>query len=172
MSELNMNGKEAAEEAVETATETFKKVEADMTKMFEGMDMAVPEAFRSFAEQSVTQSREAYEKAKDAMEETVEVLEKSLDQAGQGAAAFNRKVIDITQTNLNSGFDLAKDIAGAKNIAEIMQLQSSFARAQFEALAKQAEEVRELTTKIATDTTSPIKDHVTRSIDKVTATQH
>lgn len=171
MSQLNTNSAKGAEKAVESATQTHKKVEADMNKVFEGMDMAVPEAVRSLAEQTVTQSREAYERAKDAMEETVEVLEKSLDQAGQGAAAFNRKVIDITQTNLNTGFDLAKDMAGAKNIAEIMQLQSSFARAQFEALAKQAEEVRELTAKIATDTTSPIKDHMTRSIDKFSSTQ-
>jgi phasin len=169
MSEMNTNGIQGAEEAVEATTEAFKKVEADMTKLFEGVDMAVPEAFRSFAEQSVAQSREAYEKAKDAMEEAVEVLEKSIDKAGQGTAAFNRKMIDITQANLNSGFDLAKNLAGAKNITEIMELQSAFFRSQFETLAKQAEEVRDLTTKIATDTTDPIKDHVSRSIDKVKA---
>jgi phasin len=169
MTELNRNGAEAAEAAVEAATSTYKKMEADMTKMFEGLDMAVPEAVRSFAEQTVTQSREAYEQAKGAMEEAVEVLEKSIDQAGQGAAALNRKVIDITQTNLNTGFDLAKDLAGAKNIAEIMELQASFARKQFETLTGQAEEIRELTTKFATKTTDPLKEHMTRSIDKVMA---
>jgi phasin len=114
----------------------------------------------------VTQSREAYENAKEALEDAVEVLEQSIDQAGQGTAALNRKVIDIAQTNLNTGFDLAKDLAGAKNLAEIMELQASFARKQFEAFTTQAEELRTLSTKIATDTTNPLKDHVSRSIDK------
>ncbi len=166
MSDININN---PDEAVETAEESFKKVEAGVSELFEGVDMAVPEAVRAIAEQTVTQSREAYETAKDTMEEAVEVLEKSIDQAGQGAAAFNRKVIDNAQTNLNTGFDLAKDLASAKNIAEIMELQASYARKQFESLTAQAEEIRTLSTKIATDTTDPIKDHVSQSIDKVMA---
>jgi phasin len=166
MSDFNMN---STDEAVETAADSFKKVEAGVSELFEGVDMAVPEAVRAMAEKTVTQSREAYEAAKGTMEEAVEVLEKSIDQAGQGATALNRKVIDNAQTNLNTGFDMAKELAGAKNIAEFMELQSSFARKQFEALTAQAEEIRELSTKIATDTSNPIKDHVTRSIDKVTS---
>jgi len=166
MSDFNLN---KTDEAVETTAESFKKVEAGVSELFEGVDMAVPEAVRAIAEQTVTQSREAYETAKDTMEEAVEVLEKSIDQAGQGAAAFNRKVIDNAQTNLNTGFDLAKDLASAKNIEEIIELQASYARKQFEALTAQAEEIRTLSTKIATDTTDPIKDHVSQSIDKVMA---
>ena len=98
------------------------------------------------------------------MEASFEALERSLGQAGQGAAALNRKVIELAQTNLNTGFDLAKDLAGAKNAAEIMEVQASFVRKQFGAFATQAEEVRTLTTKIAADTASPIKDHVSRSL--------
>jgi len=166
MSDINLNG---TNEAVETVTDTFKKMEAGVSELFEGVDMAVPEAVRAIAEKTVTQSREAYETAKGSMEEAVEVLEKSIDQAGQGAAALNRKVIDNAQTNLNTGFDLAKDLASAKNIAEIMELQASYARKQFESLSAQAEEIRNLSTQIATDTTNPIKDHVSQSIDKVMA---
>ncbi len=165
MSDVNLNG---AEEAVETTADSFKKVEAGVSELFNGVDMAVPEAVRAIAEQTVTQSREAYETAKGSMEEAVEALEKSIDHAGQGAAAFNRKVIDNAQTNLNTGFDLAKDLAGAKNIAEIMEFQASFARKQFESLSAQAEEIRTLSVKVATDAANPLKDHVSRSIDKAT----
>lgn len=167
MPEMNGNGVQEAKETVEAAAETVKAVEKDVNEAFAGLDVAVPEAVRTVAEKTVKQGREAYENAKDAMEEAVEVLEKSIDQAGQGAAAINRKVIDITQTNLNTGFDLAKDLAGAKNVAEIMELQSAYVRKQFEVLTAQAEEIRALSTKIASDATSPLKDHVTRSIDKV-----
>jgi len=169
MSDMNGNGVNDAKEAVDAAAETLKAVESGVKEAFAGLDVAVPEAVRTVAEQTVTQSREAYENAKDAMEEAVEVLEKSIDHAGQGAAAINRKVIDMTQTNLNTGFDLAKDLAGAKNVAEIMELQSAFVRKQFESLAAQAEEIRTLSTQIATDTANPLKEHVSRSIDKVTS---
>ena len=167
MSDLNGNGVQDAKEAVDAAAKSLKAVEAGVSEAFAGLDVAVPEAVRTVAENTVKQSREAYENAKDAMEDAVEVLEKSIDQAGQGAAAINRKVIDITQTNLNTGFDLAKNLAGAKNVAEIMELQGAFVRRQFEVLTAQAEEIRSLSTQIASDTTNPLKDHVTRSIDKV-----
>jgi phasin len=119
------------------------------------------------AEKTVTQTREAYEKAKDALEDAVDALERSFDAAGQGAAAFNRKLIDITQRNLNSGFDLAKKLAGAKNLAEIVELQSAFIRQQFDAMASQAGEIRALSTKIAADASEPIKAQVSRTMDKV-----
>ena len=80
-------------------------------------------------------------------------LRNPLIRPGQGAAAINRKVIDIAQTNLNTSFDLAKDIAGAKNVAEIMELQSAFVRKHFETIAAQAEEIRELSTQVASKTT-------------------
>jgi phasin len=113
------------------------------------------------------QTREAYERAKDTLEEAVDAMERSFDAAGQGAAAFNRKIIEITQRNLNSSFDLAKKLAAAKNLTEIVELQSAYVRQQFDALASQAGEIRALSSKIAADTTEPIKAQVTRSMDKV-----
>jgi phasin len=153
------------QEAAEQMTESFKTV----TKEFEALklDTTVPESVRMLAEKTVTQTREAYERGKESLEESIDALERSFDAAGQGATAFNRKLIDIAQRNLNSGFDLAKSMAGAKNLAEIVELQSAFLRGQFEVFASQAGEIRALTSKIAADTTEPIKDQVTRSFEAV-----
>jgi phasin len=156
---------EAAPEGVESVSAAAKpEVEIKPAKaMIEGFE-AFPETVRAAAEKIVTQSRDAYEKSKDAMEETVEMLEQSIDKAGQGTAAINRKVIEATQSNLNSGFELAKDLAGAKNVAEIFQLQSAFARKQLEAFTTQVTELRELSTKVATDSAEPLKAHMERSM--------
>jgi hypothetical protein len=51
-------------------------------------------------------------------------------------------MVDATQRNLNSSFDLAKSLAGASNLSEIVALQVAFYRRQFDAVAMQAEEVR------------------------------
>jgi phasin len=124
------------------------------------LDTAFPEAARVFAEKTVAQTREAYDRSKDALEAAVDTLEKSFDAAGQGAVALNRKIIDIAQRNLNSGFDLAKNLAGAKNLAEMVEVQAVYWREQLGALAAQAEEVRALSTKVTADTAEPIKAHV------------
>ena len=152
-------------EAIEKASEAFESA----VKEFDALkfDTNVPESVRALAEKTVNQTREAYERSKDAMEDSIDAMERSFDAAGQGATAFNRKLIDIAQRNLNSGFDLAKNMAGAKNLAEIVELQSAFIRSQFEVFASQAGEIRALTTKIAADTSEPIKDQVSRSFDAV-----
>jgi phasin len=153
------------QETAEKITDSFKKA----AKEFEALklDTTVPESVRALAEKTVNQARDAYERGKEALEESIDALERSFDAAGQGATAFNRKLIDIAQRNLNSGFDLAKSLAGAKNLAEIVELQSGFIRSQFDVFASQANEIRALSTKIAADTTEPLKDQVSRSFESV-----
>ena len=160
-----MNENFPPQAAADEVQKTFRRTAEQFEKL--SMDTTVPESVRALAEKTVTQTREAYEKGKDALEEAVDALERSFDAAGQGATAFNRKLIDIAQRNLNSGFDLAKSLAGAKNLAEIVELQSAFLRHQFDVFANQASEIRALTTKIAADTTEPIKAQVTRSMDTI-----
>ena len=150
--------------AAEKARDTYRKT----TAQFEGLtlDAAFPEAARAHAEKAVAQTREAYDRSQEALEAGLDAMEKSFDAAGQGAAALNRKIIDIAQRNLNSGFDLAKSLAGAKNLAHILELQGAYWRKQFGTLMAQAEEVRALSTKMAADTAEPIKAHVTNSMDE------
>ena len=80
---------------------------------------------------------------------------------GQGAKALNSKVMHIAQCNIDSGFDLAKSLAGIKNLADVIELQAAYCRKQFDALGAQAEEVRSLST---TDAARPARDQVTRGI--------
>ena len=88
------------------------------------------EAVRAFAEKNITQTREVYERSKDTLDAVLKSWESSFDAAGQGAVALNRKVIDIVQRNINSGFDLVKSLAGAKTVAEAMELQATYWRKQ------------------------------------------
>ena len=96
-------------EAIEKASETFSTAAKELDAL--KLDTSVPESVRALAEKTVNQTREAYERSKDAMGGSIEAMERSFDAAGQGATAFNRKLIDIAQRNLNSGFDRAKSLA-------------------------------------------------------------
>ncbi|HET9574335.1 MAG TPA: phasin family protein [Methyloceanibacter sp.] len=158
-----MNDTYTPQAAAEQARDAFRKA----AKEFETLkiDTTVPESVRALAEKTVNQTREAYERGKEQLEEAIDALERSFDAAGQGATAFNRKLIDLAQRNLNSAFDFAKKLAGAKTLGEIVELQSAFIRSQFDVFASQASEIRALTTKIAADTTEPIKHQVTKTFE-------
>jgi len=128
-------------------------------------DGSVPEAVRSMNEKTVAQTREVYDRSKDAFDTSVSTLERTFDAAGQGVAAFNRKIVDIAQRNVNAAFDLAKSLAGAKNLAEILQLQGAYWQKLFGNLTSQAEEVRALSTKVAAAAGEPLKEQVKRGVD-------
>ena len=147
----------------QTVAEQGRKNYRDVTTP----DAALPETVRAMVEKAVDQSREVYDRSKDALDASVATLERTFDAAGQGAVAFNRKIIDLAQRNVNSGFDLAKSLAGAKNLSEIVELQTAHWRKQFDALTAQAEEVRALSTKVTADTAEPIKAHVTRGMNEL-----
>lgn len=81
----------------------------------------VPNTVRVLAERNVAQTRELYEGI-------LESWQKSFGAAGQGAAALNRKLIDLAERNINTGFDLATGLAGARDFGEVMELQATYWR--------------------------------------------
>jgi phasin len=147
----------------QTAAEQGRKNYRDVTTP----DAPVPETVRAMVEKAVDQSREVYDRSKDALDASVATLERTFDAAGQGAVAFNRKLIDIAQRNVNSGFDLAKSLAGAKNLSEMVEFQAAYWQKLLGTLVSQAEEVRALSTKVATAAGEPLKEQVKRGMDEL-----
>ena len=157
----SFNDQVAADDARDTHRKNTSKFGAP------NLDAAFAEATRDLAAKTVAQTREAYDHSKKALDAGVDAMEKSFDAVGQGAAALNRKIVDIAQRNVNSGFDLAKSLTGAKDLAQVLELQGTYWRKQFGLLAAQAEEVRELSTRVAADMAEPITAHVTTSMDEM-----
>ena len=147
----------------QTAAEQGRKNYRDVTTA----DAAVPESVRAMAERAVDQSREVNDRSKDALDASVTTLERTFDAAGQGAVAFNRKIIDIAQRNVNSGFDLAKSLAGAKNLSEMVELQAAYWQKLLGALTSQVEEVRALSTKLVAAAGEPLKEQVKRGVGEL-----
>ena len=146
--------------AAEQASKNYRASTAQL-----GLNTSIPESVRATAEKAVDQSREVYDRSKDALDASVATLERTFDAAGQGAVAFNRKIIDIAQRNVNSGFDLAKSLAGAKNLSEMVELQVAYWQKLLGALASQVEEVRALSSRVTADAAEPIKSQIARGAD-------
>jgi hypothetical protein len=72
--------------AAEKARDTYRKTAAQFEEL--ARDTEVPEAMRALAEKNVTQTRELYERSKDAFEASVATFERSFDAAGERVARY------------------------------------------------------------------------------------
>jgi len=68
----------------------------------------------------------------------------SLAEAGKDALAVNRKLVEMTQANVQAGLDFAMRLAAVKTPMEFMSLQMSYWQERVGAFARQAEELRAL----------------------------
>lgn len=109
--------------AAETLRDTYRRIIAPFDQFRHSQ---VPNTMRVLAERNVAQTRELYGGSKNALQAVLESWQKSFSAAGQAALSFNRKITDVAERNMETGFDLAIGLAGARNLAEIMELQSAY----------------------------------------------
>ena len=72
------------------------------------------------------------------------------------------QIVDIARRNVEANFDLATSLAGAKDLTDVVELQSAFWRKQFGVLTAQAEEVHSLSAQVTADAAEPIKWQMAR----------
>ena len=150
--------------AADQARAAYRKTTDQLGKL--GLDTAVPEGVSALAEKAVAQTREAYDRSWEALDVSLTTLEATFDAAGQGAIAFNRKIVDLARRNTDASFDLAASLAGAKDITDVVALQAAFWRKQLGVLSAQAEEVRALSTKVTAAAAEPIKSQMERTVER------
>jgi phasin len=144
----------------------FEMPKFEMPK-FDIPKVEMPAAFREFAERGVAQAKDTYEKMKAVAEEATDVLETTYSTASKGASDYGLKVIEAARVNTNAAFDYAGELLAAKTFSEVVELSSTHARKQFEALTKQSKELSALAQKVATDTAEPIKNGMNKAFAKV-----
>jgi hypothetical protein len=148
-----MNTSYSAQAAADQARSKYRNTTAQLRLL--GLDTAIPDGVRALAETTVAQTWQACDRSLDALDASVKTFERSFEAAGQGAVAFNRKIVDIARRNVDVSFDLAESLANAKNLTDVVELQAAFWRKQFGVLAAQAEEVRALSANVTADMPKP-----------------
>ena len=129
-----------------------------VTHQIEELRAEVPASMVALAESNLEQTRALYQRSASAFEAVLESWEGSFDAAGQGVVALNRKIMDIADRNITTGFDFATSLTGAKTLAEVIALQAAYWRKQFSELRMQAEETRALLAKVSERVTEHIKN--------------
>jgi phasin len=117
----------------------------------------VPEQMRAFAEKGVSQARDNYAKFKDAAESHNGTMEAVFTCASKGASEYSAKVMEFVKANTTANLDFAQELLGAKTPAEAMELWTNHTRKAFETFNVQMKELGELTQRVASETSEPIK---------------
>ncbi|MEP9351166.1 phasin [Xanthobacter sp. KR7-225] len=124
----------------------------------------VPPAVREIAEKGLATCRDNYDKMKSSAEQVNAAFEDTCTTASKGVAAFNVKMLEALQTNVNSSFDYFNALLASKTLAEAVEISTSHARKQFETVSSQAKDLSALAQKVAADSTEPMKASVEKTI--------
>ena len=150
-----------------TTAKTVKPTTPFEAFTFPAPAFEVPAVFREFTEKSVSQARDAYAKMRTATEDASGLVEDTLETAREGAFAIGVKALDAAKANTDASFALFREMFGVKTFSEVIELQSAFARKQFEAVTAQVKELQELGEKVIADTAKPVTQKVEKTFKEL-----
>jgi phasin len=117
----------------------------------------VPEQMRAFAEKGVSQARDSYAKFKDVAETHNGTIEAVFTTASKGYSEYTAKLMEMMKANTTATLDFAQGLIGVKTPTEAMELWTAHAKKQFEAFTAHTKELAELSQKVVTEASEPIK---------------
>jgi phasin len=116
------------------------------------------------------QSRKLVDKSAAIVSETLAkgkaAVEQSYSATIENVRDFNVKMIDMAQANTEAVFELARQLATAKQPSDIVELWTAHAKKQFETLSEQTKELSTLGQKIAGESAAPIARGVNQAFKK------
>ena len=162
-------------------TKTSKQTATDATKTIEGVVAAGQDAMQSFMKAGTEGYEKAFESARVKAEElvkgydefavtgkdNVEAMVAASTAYTKGMEAIAGEWMAFAKTALELNMSNAKTVMGAKTLQEVMDLQTGFAKSNFEEFVSQSTKVGELAAKVAQDTMEPINARVTLAMGKL-----
>lgn len=112
----------------------------------------IPVQVREIAEKGVSQAEDAFTQFMAATHKAVEAVETSTSSMHAGAAQLGRQSLGYAEKNVSAALTLARKLASARDMQEIMQLQAEFMQTQLGVFSEQAKSLTETAAKLAQST--------------------
>ena len=111
--------------------------------MAEAKQLQVPEEMRAMIAQNIEQAREACRQLMDVTTKVQDMMKSMVpnNPAMHGLEDVTERAMRFTQQNLDASFSLAQELAKAKDLTEVLQIQNRHAQLQMHAYALQAQEL-------------------------------
>jgi phasin family protein len=160
--------KPAAQERIETMTK-------NTNNWFAGFN-AIPAtgSFQTLFADAGERGQEAVKRSQKAIEELTEVSKgnvEALVDAGkiavEGARSLGQDVVETSREGVEKAADAVRALAEAKSASEFLQLQSEFARAQFDRFVAESSRLTETFVKLAGEAIQPIQTRATLNAERI-----
>lgn len=135
----------SAKKTAAEATQTIEAIAADTQK-------AAKEQFEKLSE--------GFEKMTTFGQENIDAMVKSSEVATKAAEGFGAEISTYSKKAFEDGVAAAQDFAGAKNVTELFEKQSAFAKATFEGFVAQSTKFNDMFAASAKDVASPLNARV------------
>ena len=90
------------------------------------------------------------EQARGAMENYLDFFQKSMSASPWAGTELNKKMADYAQQNVGAAFEFAQKLTQAKDLQDLVRIQTEFLQTQMKSLTEQAKDLSETATKAAT----------------------
>ena len=110
-----------------------------------------PKEMRELAAKNIAQTQAAFQQFTDAMSQAMGMWSKAVpaNPMTSGFAVVQDRAARFAKQNAEAGFALASDIAKAKDIQEVLSLQSRYAQTQMQSYGLQTQELGRIMTEAA-----------------------
>ncbi len=114
--------------------------------MAENQPFEIPQQLRELAEKNVEQATAAYGQFMDAMTQAMDMWWKAMppNEMTSGFKGIQERAIRFAKQNAEAGFTLASSLANAKDLQDVLALQTHYAQTQMQTYALQAQELGRL----------------------------
>ena len=114
--------------------------------MADNQSFEVPQQLRDLAERNVEQGRAAYAQFMDAMVQATSMWWGAMpaNELTSGFKVVQERSVRFAKQNADACFELASELANAKDVQDVLAIQSRYAQAQMQAFALQAQELGRL----------------------------
>lgn len=101
----------------------------------------IPADMRDLAEKSVDQARRAFDGFMTAAQKAAGQADTTAASVQTNAKTIGTKAMGFAEANVRSAFDLAQKLVRAKDLQEVLALQSDYAKTQISTIQEQAKEL-------------------------------
>lgn len=153
------NGKQQVEQFVKNGTEAA-------TKTYEGF-VALTKENADKATKMADTALKGYDEAADLGKENIDALVASSTTLAKGAEAMAKSWFAFGQKSVETSVGAAKDLMACRNLKDLVEWQTQFAREQFDSLFGEATRQSELGVKAAQEAFGPISERFNVAVEKV-----
>ena len=143
-----------AKASAQSATQPFEAIAADTQK-------AAKEQFDKLSE--------GFEKLSAFNQDNVDALVKSSEIAAKAVEGFGTEMSNYSKKSFEDAVAAAQDFASAKNMTELFEKQTAFAKSSFEAMIKQSTKFNDMVAASTKDASKPLNDRVSAATDAMKA---